>query len=334
VSVLSRIAAQMGIVVAGVVVLVTIAAAGALASPDLHLVLATLGFVSLGLLWLGVVTGFLLHGSWRPPLLSQPALHKIHQATAGLGLSLGAVHGIGQLAVPGGSITVLDLVLPFADSDDRIGTGVAVVGSEVLAAVALSVTIQRLLGPARWRALHLFSYAAFMLIVAHVLISGTDVTPVWVWLPILGGWFVTVALWLATTSQLRTPPPDRSPRVEVLRWVAERPPGRGDSPDVAVLVDKRRCTRLGLCEQLAPHVFRLGVDGEVWHRPTVPVDELEPVTRSAEICPVRAITLAGQPAGRPALQNASPLSIDAPRQGDISAVPGVRRRPATPRDDR
>jgi ferredoxin len=308
-------------------------------SPGIHLVLATLGFVSLGLLWLGVVTGFLLHGSWRPPLLSEPALHKIHQATAGLGLSLGAVHGIGQLALPGGSITVLELVLPFADSDNRIGTGVAVVGSEVLAAVALSAIIKRSLGPARWRALHLFSYAAFMLIIAHVLISGTDVTPVWVWLPIVGGWLVTVALWLATTSQLKTPrpgtpAPDLSPRKKVLMWVTERLPERGDSPDVAVLVDKRLCTRLGLCEQLAPHVFRLGVAGEVWHRPRVPVEELELVTRAAEICPVRAITLAGRPAGRPAAQSASPLRIEAPRQGDISAVPGVRRRPATSPGDR
>ncbi|MFG2042318.1 hypothetical protein [Dactylosporangium sp. NPDC048998] len=200
-------------------------------SPEFHLVLATLGFVSLGLLWLGVVTGFLLHGSWRPPFLS--ALHAIHRATAGLGLSLGAVHGIGQLALPGGSITMTELVVPFTDSDNRIGTGVAVVGSEVLAAVGLSVIIQRRLGPARWRALHLFSYAAFMLIVAHVLISGTDVTPVWVWLPILGGWLVTVALWLATVSRLSKPRPGPSPRI----WsVAESLPERGDSPDVSVSI--------------------------------------------------------------------------------------------------
>jgi DMSO/TMAO reductase YedYZ heme-binding membrane subunit len=229
-------------------------------SPDPHLVLAALGFVSLGLLWLGVVTGFLCSGSWRPPLLSQPALHKVHRATACLGLSLGAVHGIGQLTLPGGSITVFELVLPFADTDNRIGTGVAVVGSEVLAAVAISAIIQPWLGPARWRSLHLFSYAAFMHIVAHALISGADVTPVWVWLLLLGGWLVTVALWLVTTSRRRTPLPDASARIEVVRMEAERLPGA-------------------------------------------------------------------------VLQNVSPLRIDPPRQGDISDVPGVRRRPATPRGD-
>ncbi|GGM63452.1 hypothetical protein ACFFX1_14145 [Dactylosporangium sucinum] len=212
--------------------------------PELHPVLSTLGFVSLGLLWLGVVTGFLLHGSWRPPLLGQAALHPIHRATAGLGLSLGAVHGVGQLALPGGSITVLELVVPFADPDNRIGTGVAVIGSELLAAVALSMIVQRWSGPARRRALHRFSYVAFMLVVAHVLISGTDVTPVQVWLPIFCGWLMTVAMWLATASR-RTPPPDPSP--------PRRP---------------------------------------------------------------------------------APLPIDAPRYGDISAVPGVRRRPPTSRGDR
>jgi hypothetical protein len=68
----------------------------------------------------------------------------------------------------------------------------------------------------------------------------------------------------------------------------------------------------------------------VFHRPTVPVAELELAIRAAEICPVRAITLAG----RPALPSASPVPIDAPRQSDISAVPGVRRRPAVSRGDR
>ena len=253
-------------------------------SQSLDLVLSTLGFVSFGLLWLGVVTGFLLRGSWRPPLLSSSALQGLHGATSGVGLSLGAVHAAGQLAVPGTSITVLELVVPFADQDDRIGTGVAVVGSEVLLAVALSVIVQRWWGAARWRSLHLFSYAAFMLIVAHVLISGTDVTPVRVWLPVLGAWLVTVVLWLTSTSLLasRPPspaPPDRAPnrtpegapREAVLRWVAERLPDR-DGP---------------------------------------------------------------APAGTRALGSASPLMIEPPRRrGDVSAVPGVRRRPATWRGDR
>lgn len=296
-------------------------------SPDLHLVLATLGFVSLGLLWLGVVTGFLLGGSWRPPFLSRQALENIHHATTVLGLSLGAVHGIGQLAVPDGSITVVELVVPFADSDDRIGTGLAVVGAEVLAAVGLSMTVQRWLGPERWLWLHRFSYVAFMLIVAHALVSGTEVTSVWAWLPLLVGWLATAALWLAAMSRSRTTPPDVPHRTEVLRPVAPRLTGRGHGPDVAVFVDRRLCTGAGLCEQLAPQVFRLDADGSVWQRPTVHVDDLQPVTRAAESCPVRAITLAH----RPALQAASPLSIDAPRRGDISDVPGVRRRPPTSR---
>jgi ferredoxin len=295
-------------------------------SPGLHLVLATFGFESLGLLWLGVMTGLLLRGPWRSALLSQPALHKVHQATAGLGLSLGVVHGIGQL----------ERGLPFANSDDRIGTGLAVIGSEVLAAVALSVIIRRWLGPARWRALHLSSYAAFTLITAHVLISGTDVTPVWVWLPILGGWLVTVALWLTMRLLPSRLPPAPSPRGQLLGRVVARSRGRGDSPDTPVRVDRQLCTGLGLCQQLAPHVFRLDMDGQLWHRSTVSVDELELVARVAQACPMRAITLAGRraitPAGRPALQSA-PTPTSALRQGDISAVPGVRRRRAGSRGD-
>jgi ferredoxin/DMSO/TMAO reductase YedYZ heme-binding membrane subunit len=300
-------------------------------SQDLHLVLASFGFESLALLWLSVLTGILLRGSWRPSLLSQPALQEIHQATAVLGLSLGAAHGIGQLVLPRGSTTVMERHVPLAGWDHRIGTGLAIVGSGVLAAVALSVILKRWLGPARWRALHLSSYAAFTLIVAHVLISGPDVAPAWARLPIVAGWLATVAFWLATTSWLRTPQPAQPPRKRAVMWVAERLPEGGDSSaDATVLVDNRLCTRSGLCEQLAPHVFRLGVDGAVFHRSTVPAAELELATRAAEICPVRAITLTG----RPSLPSASPVPIDAPRHSDISAVPGVRRRPAVSRGDR
>lgn len=295
---------------------------------DLHLALATLGFESLGLLWLAIATGFLLHRSWRPPVFGQRALQEIHQSTTALGLSLGAVYGIGQAALSGGSVAVLDLVVPFVDTRDRVGTGVAVVvGSEVLAAIALCVFIKRRLGPGRWRGLHLFSYAAFMLIIAYVLISGKDVVPGGVRLALIGAWLVAVALGLATISQLRTGPPDRTPRAKVVGWVSERPPMHGDSPDVAVFIDERRCTRLGRCAQSAPGVFRL-IDGEVWHRPTASAEELEQVTRAVEVCPVRAITLAARPAGR-ALPSGSPVGTDAQRQADISAVPGVRRRPIT-----
>jgi ferredoxin len=293
---------------------------------DLHLALATLEFESLVLLWLGIATGFLLHRSWRPPVFGQRALQEIHQSTTALGLSLGAVYGIGQAALSGGSVAGLDLVVPFVDM--RVGTGVTVVGSEVLAAIALSVFIKRRLGPGRWRGLYLFSYVAFMVIIAYVLISGKDVEPVGVRLALIGAWLVTVALGLATLSQLRTGPPDRTPRAKVVGWVSERPPMHGDSSDVAVFIDERRCTRLGRCAQSAPGVFRL-IDGEVWHRPTASAEELEQVTRAVEVCPARAITLAARPAGRPALPSGSPVGTDAQRQADISAVPGVRRRPIT-----
>jgi sulfoxide reductase heme-binding subunit YedZ len=193
------------------------------------------------------------------------------------------------------------------------------------------VIVKRWLGPSRWRALHLSSYAAFTLIVAHVLISGPDVAPAWARLPIVAGWLATVALWLATTSRLRTPQPTQSHRKRALILVAERLPEHHDSSsDATVLVDDRLCTRSGLCEQLAPHVFRLGVDGTVFHRPTVPFAELELAARAADTCPARAITLAG----RPALPRASSVPVESLRRSDISGVPGVRRRPSVSRGDR
>jgi ferredoxin/DMSO/TMAO reductase YedYZ heme-binding membrane subunit len=285
------------------------------ASQSLHLVLSMMGFASFIMLWLSLVAGFVLRNSWTQTWIKRPTLDGIHQTLALIGLCLGAFHGLAQLAVPGGSITLLELVVPFVDSDDPIGLGVGVVGFELLVAVALSVAIQRRLGYGRWRVVHLLAYAAFMLVVAHVLISGTDVTSIWVWLSVLGAWLVTVVLWLTTTSILDG----------ARLWLAERRPSRHNQ-DLAVRVDAQLCSRFGFCEHVAPDVFQLR-DGQLSYVPTVRIEQSDVVKRAIEICPTRAITLGERHTGESHL-GGDPLRDDTPSHDRTRAVPGVRRRNA------
>ena len=285
------------------------------ASQSLHLVLSTMGFASFIMLWLTVVAGFVLRNSWTQTWIKRSTLDGIHQTLAVTGLSLGAFHGLAQLAVPGGSITLLELIVPFVDSDDPIGLGVGVVGLELLVAVALSVIIQRRLGYWRWRLVHLLAYAAFMLVVTHVLVSGTDVTPVLVWLLVLSAWLVTVVLWLTTTSMLDG----------ARLWLAKRRPSRDNARDLTVRVDVQLCSRFGFCEHVAPDVFQLRGDGQLSYVPKVRVEQSDAVRRAIEICPTRAITLGGLPNG-----DSHPRSDrdDTPHHGPNRAVPGARRRSA------
>jgi len=273
-----------------------------------------MGFVSFTLLWVAVLTGFLLRNAWTKIWVRRPTLHGIHHTAAVTGLCLAIFHGLAHVAAPGGAITLVELVIPFIDFDDPIGIGVGVLALELLIGAALSVAIQRRIGYARWRALHVVTYAAFILVVGHVLISGPDVRPVWVWLPILVAWLSTVLLWATTTPLL----------ANVHTWLdgfRNREPAR----EIAVRVDIRLCARFGFCEHVAPQIFRLAADGQLSYLSTVSIDQYDNVVRAVEVCPTRAISLADRPRG-PIPAQAEPMPARRPEPMSPWAVPGLPRR--------
>jgi sulfoxide reductase heme-binding subunit YedZ len=291
------------------------------AAQSVHLVAATVGFISFFLLWLAVVWGMVLRNGWALTRIRHATVYGFHMTVALLGLCLAAVHAFAQLAVPDGPVHLVDTLLPFVNSTDPIGIGVGVISLELMAAAALSVLIQKRLGYTRWRALHSLTYVAFMLLVAHVLISGSDVTPTYVWGSVLGAWLVTVALWLTTTSWLRDLRRDRS----------EKTAARQRGQEISVNVDAQRCARFGFCEHEAPDVFRLRSDGRLSYRGTVPAESLDAAIRAVEVCPARAIALtappssvltprrAEPPAGTPA-PGPDPRFGGAPADGDARAA--------------
>jgi sulfoxide reductase heme-binding subunit YedZ len=246
-----------------------------------HLIAATVGFLSLFLLWLAVVWGMVLRNGWAQTRIKHATVYGGHQVLALLGLTLGLVHGFVQLADPTGTVYLVHLVVPFAHPYDPIGLGVGVISLELFVALTLSILIQRRLGYTRWRALHAFSYVAFMLLVAHVLISGTDTYPSWVWSSVIGAWGVTVLLWLGSTGLLA------GTRRRVGRVVGERHRGQ----ELTVNVDASRCARFGFCEQEAPDVFRLRSDGRLSYRGSISLNQVEAVMKAVEVCPARAIGL-------------------------------------------
>jgi ferredoxin/DMSO/TMAO reductase YedYZ heme-binding membrane subunit len=251
------------------------------AAESVHLIAATVGFISFFLLWLAVVWGMVLRNGWASTRIRHHRVEAIHRIVALLGLTLAAVHTFAQMAVPFGPIRLIDTFVPFINPRDPVGVGVAVIGLEIMVATTLSVLIQRMLGHSRWRALHAMTYAAFMLVVAHVLISGSDVGTVWAWGPVLGAWAITVLLWITTTPWLR----------RKKRQVAERIFSSQRGVDVSVNVDPQRCARFGFCEHEAPEVFQLRSDGRLSYVATVAAEQVAAVVRAVEVCPARAIML-------------------------------------------
>jgi ferredoxin len=291
---------------------------------SIHLVAATVGFLSFFLLWLSVVWGMVLRNGWAGTRMRHSTIYGIHMVLALLGLCLGVVHALAQLANPTGLIYVIHVVVPFAYPYDPIGVGVGVLSLEILTALTLSILIQRRLGYNRWRALHTFAYAAFMLLVVHVLVSGTDTGPTYVWGSVLAAWLVTVVLWVTSTEVFGA----------ARRSVRRRAAARQEGQELTVNVDASRCTRFGFCEHEAPAAFRLRSDGRLSYNASVPLDQAEAVIRAIEVCPARAISLTQRPSkvftprpGDPALEEA--LRGGAGRTGSTG-----RHRPVTGPPDR
>ena len=288
------------------------------AAESVHIVAATVGFLSFFLLWLAIVWGLILRNGWVMTRMRHATVFAVHHTVALLGLTLGVVHGVAQLAVPGGPVRLVDQVVPFLNPSDPVGIGVGVVGLEIMIAAALSTLIQKRLGQTRWRALHGLTYGAFMLLVAHVLISGSDVGPPYVWGTVLMAWFVTLVLWFSTTGWLG----------ELRRGVRERVAGRQRGQEISVDVDARKCARFGFCEHEAPEVFRLRSDGRLAYRAVVPGDQINEVIRAVEVCPARAIVLNRMPT---TVMTAAPQEAPEPAAPPAAppAGPGAPR-PAAP----
>ena len=250
-------------------------------SQTVHAVAATVGFTSWFLLWCSVVLGLAVRNGWAGTRLRHSTVHAAHGTCALLGLTLGIVHGAAQLAAPNGIVRVVDEVLPFVNPKDPVGVGAGALSLELFLAAAVSVPIRKRLGHARWRAVHTLTYAAFLLLTGHVLISGSDLGPVWLWGIVLAGGLVVVALWLGSTSVVG----------RVRGRMLDHAVDRGRAQTLTVDVDAAKCQRFGFCEHEAPEVFRLQSNGRLAYRAHVPADGADRVIRAVEVCPARAIAL-------------------------------------------
>jgi ferredoxin/DMSO/TMAO reductase YedYZ heme-binding membrane subunit len=264
-----------------------------------HAVAATVGFASWLLLWSALVLGLVVRNGWASTRWRHSTVEAAHMTLALLGLTLGVVHGGAQLAAPNGIIRLVDVAVPFVNPSDPVGVGAGVLSLELFLAGALSVPIRKRLGQSRWRAVHTLTYAAFILLTAHVLISGSDVGPTWLWMSIVAACGIVVVLWFASTrlvSRVRT-------------RIGRRSSARDRAQTLMVDVDATRCQRFGFCEHEAPDVFRLQGDGRLAYRTYVPAESVEPVIRAVGVCPARAIAL-----------RRLPTTVVTPDSGPIPAI--------------
>ena len=290
---------------------------------SVHLVAATVGFLSFFLIWVSVIWGLILRNGWISTRLRHAAIHGAHMITALMGLTLACVHAAAQLAVPFATVHLVDVVVPFTNPTDPIGIGIGVISLEIMVAAAVSVMIQRRLGYNRWRALHSLNHVAFMLVAAHILISGSDVAPTPVWGAVLGAWLIAAGLWASTTRQ----------SVQARRLVGEKVGVTPRREEVIVSVDSAKCARFGFCEHEAPEVFSLLSDGRLSYRVSVSMEQVNDVVRAIDVCPRRAIHLTRTPTAvvsgvRPAAPTEESPHLTSPRGIPVEKITQLHNRRA------
>ncbi len=255
------------------------------ASESVHVVAATVGFLSLFALWLGMLCGTTLRSGWVISRIRHQTIYGLHANLVLFGIWLGIVHAFTQLAVPQGRVRWIDEAVPFMNAFDPIGIGLGTLALEMLVTFALSVLIQRKLGYHRWRTLHSLAYFAFTLLVAHVLVAGSDVAGPVIRIVLVAGWAVAMVAGMVTFPAVARLP----------RRLVDRAFGQVRASDVTVSVDPTRCARFGFCEHEAPQIFSLRSDGRLAYRSSVPSDQADAAMQAAMVCPARAITLGKLP---------------------------------------
>ena len=246
-----------------------------------HVVAATVGFASTILLWLSLLVGVTLRRSWSLSWMKHTTLKMIHMTLAILGLSLGVVHGLAQLAAPGTTVHWIDEIIPFVNPTRPLGVGLGTVALEMMLALAFSVPLQRRIGHHRWRMVHSTAYMAYTVTAGHLLFTGSEVK----------GWVVwaTIASWVVVSAAWFLASPKMSKRIGEAgkQYVEEK------SNETTVHVNPHVCARFGFCEHEAPDVFQLRGNGRLAYRAKVESHEVDKVYNAIRICPARAIHMTG-----------------------------------------
>ena len=132
------------------------------------------GGLALLLVTVSVLIGLLMASG----LLRRPGLKKrllgLHEHTALVALVAIAVHGItllGDRTIAPGPVGVL---VPFMTPYRAAYTGVGILAGYVIAVLGLSFYARRRIGARRWRQMHRFLVAAYVLSLAHTLGAGSD----------------------------------------------------------------------------------------------------------------------------------------------------------------
>lgn len=156
---------------------------------------------------LSLLSGMALRTGALGWLTHNRGVRVLHDSASILWLPLALVHVVALLFDPTARIGLTDLIIPFGAPYGAIAIGLGTISAQLLAIVMVSSWLRPRIENATWIVLHRLSYPAFALLVAHSLLSGTDLSQ-----PLIAGLaWVTIA-GLVAVGVTRVLRPERSAR--------------------------------------------------------------------------------------------------------------------------
>jgi methionine sulfoxide reductase heme-binding subunit len=139
----------------------------------------SVGVVAMVLVSLSVALGLSLSGRMlRGPGVAA-RLKTVHESLALSGLSAIVLHGL--LLLPDSYLHpgLAGIAIPFALSVSRTWTAAGIVAGWLAAVITLSFYVRAWIGARAWRRLHRWTFAVYVLGLAHTIGSGTDAGSPW-----------------------------------------------------------------------------------------------------------------------------------------------------------
>ncbi len=132
------------------------------------------------ILWLAMGMGIIITNKMAQIWPGIPPAYEIHQYTSLLGMGFALFHALILMGDQYIHYTLFQVLAPFASQNYRpLMVGIGQVAFYTWCLVNLSFYVRKRIGKKAWHWIHFASYASFLGVMAHSILSGTDSATVW-----------------------------------------------------------------------------------------------------------------------------------------------------------
>ena len=126
------------------------------------------------LLWFATAWGITMSSKMTSTLITTPVTYGLHEFFPILATIFATLHAVILLGDSYIQFNIIHLIIPFISPYKPLWTGLGVIALQLCVALIVSFYIRKRTGHKIWRGFHYLSYLAFVLVLIHGLMAGSD----------------------------------------------------------------------------------------------------------------------------------------------------------------